>query len=58
MLRELDARTGPDLRVTLYWQEDDNILMAGVEDLKNPERELALIGIPSPTSRTRCKRPG
>ncbi len=45
MLRELDQRTGDNLRVTLYWQDDDNTLVVGVEDFKGPGREHALTGI-------------
>lgn len=57
MLRELDARTGADLRVTLYWQEDDNTLVVGVEDFKNPEREHAVIGIPPADARRAFEHP-
>jgi len=46
MLRELDERSGDNLRVTLYWQDDDNTLVVDVEDFNDPERWHALTGIP------------
>lgn len=46
MLRELDERTGDNLRVTLYWDDRDDTLTVEVEDFKNPELEYALSGIP------------
>jgi hypothetical protein len=46
MLRELDERTGDNLRVTLYWDDHDDTLTVEVEDFKDRERGHALIGIP------------
>jgi hypothetical protein len=57
MLRELDQRTGGSLRITLYWQEDDNTLVVGVEDFKDLGREHALIGIPPAHARLAFEHP-
>lgn len=46
MLRELNERTGGNLRVTLYWDDHDDTLAVAVDDLGSPERGHALIGIP------------
>ena len=51
MLRELDERTGDNLRVTLYWDDRDGTLTVEVEDFRNPEREHALTGIPPADAR-------
>ncbi len=57
MLRELDQRTGNHLRVTLYWQDDDNTLVVGVEDFKEPGRENALTVIPPADERLAFEHP-
>ncbi len=57
MLRELDQRTGENLRVTLYWQDRDNTLIVDVEDFKNPDREHALTGIPPADAKLAFEHP-
>jgi hypothetical protein len=57
MLREIDERTRDNLRVTLYWQDDDDTLVVEVEDFTNPEREHALIGIPPTDARSAFEHP-
>jgi hypothetical protein len=57
MLRELDERTGDNLRVTLYWDDRDGTLTVEVEDFRNPEREHALTGIPPADARFAFEHP-
>jgi hypothetical protein len=57
MLRELDQRTCDNLRVTLYWQDEDNTLLVGVDDLNNPAAEHALAGIPPADARFAFEHP-
>ena len=45
MLRELDERTGGNLRVALYWDDRDDTLTVAVADFTSPERWHALTGI-------------
>ena len=46
MLREHDERSSDCLRVALYSQDDDNVLVVEVKDFKNPERKHGFTGIP------------
>ncbi len=57
MLRELDQRTGDNLRVTLYWQDGDNTLVVGVEDFKDHGREHAFTGIPPADAKLAFEHP-
>jgi hypothetical protein len=45
MLREHDERSGDCLRVALYWQDDDDVLVVEVKDFKNPKCKHGLTGI-------------
>lgn len=45
MLHELDERMSDNLRVTLYWQDEDNTLTIEVEDLKRAGNDLTLAGV-------------
>ncbi|HUO71183.1 MAG TPA: hypothetical protein VMU39_10425 [Solirubrobacteraceae bacterium] len=57
MLRELDERTADNLRVTLYWQDEDNTLVVGVEDFNNPTGGHALTGIPPTDAKLAFEHP-
>jgi hypothetical protein len=57
MLREHDERSGDCLRVALYWQDDDNVLVVEVKDFKNPEREHGLTGIPPADAKLAFEHP-
>jgi hypothetical protein len=57
MLRELDERTGDNLRVTLYWDDRDGTLTVEVEDFRDPGRKHALTGIPPGDARLAFEHP-
>jgi hypothetical protein len=45
-LREINERTSDKMRVTLYWQDDDDTMTVEVEDWKDSGNDLTLTGIP------------
>lgn len=57
MLREISERTSDNLRVTLYWQDEDNTMTVEVEDWKNADSDLTLTGIPPADAKTAFEHP-
>ena len=45
--RELSQRTTANLRVTLYWNEEDDSLVVEVEDFRDENAGLTITGIPA-----------
>lgn len=57
MLRELTDRTSDDLRVTLYWQDDDDTLTIEVEDFRDSAGDYSIVGIPPADRKTAFEHP-
>lgn len=57
MLHELDERMSDNLRVTPYWQDEDNTLTIEVEDRKRDDSDLVITGIPPVDLKTAFEHP-
>jgi len=56
-LREINERTSDNLRVTLYWQDEDNTMTVEVEDFKLPDADFTISGIPPADAQVAFEHP-
>lgn len=46
MLHEIDERHSDGIRVTVYWQDEDDTLTIKVEDERDSAQDRTIVGVP------------